>query len=204
MSQRLVDVLVSLVALVVLAPLLAVLAILVRLDSPGPVLFRQQRVGRHFRPFAIVKLRTMVPDAAGRGAAITAGGDSRVTRVGRVLRAAKLDELPQFWNVLKGDMSIVGPRPEVPRYVEQFRTDFEEILRVRPGITDLASVVYRHEEDVLARAADPEAAYVAEVLPAKLELARDYVRRRSLRLDLAIIGRTVLALFDRRRPTDDT
>jgi len=196
--KRIFDVSVSLLVLVALSPLLLLVALAVRFDSHGPVLFRHERVGRRFRRFQVLKFRTMVAGAPRMGGAVTVGGDPRITRIGHLLRRTKVDELPQFWNVLRGDMSIVGPRPEVPTYVERFRPDYEIILRVRPGITDPASLAYRHEAAVLARAADPEAAYVGQVLPAKLALAREYLRRPSLGRDLAIIWRTFLSLFDRR------
>ncbi len=191
MLKRVIDIALSVTALAALAPLLTFIAIGVLVDSGWPVLFGQARVGRGFRRFRIYKFRTM--RAGQQGPAITAAGDGRVTRVGRILRAAKLDELPQFWNVLKGDMSLVGPRPEIPEYVERFRDRYERILTVRPGITDLASVRFRNEEEYLARSQDPSRAYEEEVLPAKLDLAEEYLRRRSLRLDVAILLRTAQA-----------
>lgn len=191
MMKRMFDLLVSSLALLATAPLLLVLAVLVKLSSPGPVLFRQERVGRNFRRFRINKFRTMVVDAPSRGGQITVGEDPRVTRVGRFLRKTKLDELPQLFNVFLGEMSFVGPRPEVPKYVEMFRNDYEEVLRVRPGITDLASLKYRDESTLLGQAPDPEQMYVAQVLPDKIALAKEYIRQASLRYDLWIILRTV-------------
>lgn len=187
--KRLLDVAVSVGALAALAPVLAAIAVGVLVDSGRPVLFRQERVGRGFRRFRMYKFRTMANGARGPG--ITVAGDRRVTRLGRVLRATKLDELPQLWNVLKGEMSLVGPRPELPEYVERFRERYERILTVRPGITDLASVRFRSEEQWLARHEEPLRAYAEEVLPAKLELAEEYVERRSLWLDVRILARTV-------------
>lgn len=194
MIKRLIDVAGSAIGLLLVSPLLAVAAIAIKLTSPGPVLFRQERIGRGFRPFRILKLRTMHVRPPGEHLQITAGGDPRVTRVGRVLRRLKIDELPQLVNVLRGDMSLVGPRPEVGRYVEMFRADYEEVLRCRPGITDLASIKYRDEEAILAAAADPEDAYVTAVLPDKIALAKEYVRTRSTRLDLQIMARTLRIL----------
>ncbi|MBX3415381.1 MAG: sugar transferase [Pirellulales bacterium] len=194
MIKRAFDVGVSFVGLVLLAPLLLLVTLAVKATSPGPVLFRQERMGRGLRPFRINKFRTMVVDAPQRGAAITAGRDPRITRVGHVLRMTKIDELPQLINVLVGEMSFVGPRPEVPRYVEMFRHDYEEILRVRPGITDLASLKYRDEAALLGAAADPEAEYVEKILPDKIALAKDYIARQSLGLDLWIIVQTFLAV----------
>ena len=187
--KRLVDIVAAAAGLALLAPLLALIALAIKLDSPGPVLFRQQRVGRSFRRFWIYKFRTMKIDA--HGPEITVGGDRRVTRIGAFLRRAKLDELPQLLNILKGDMTIVGPRPEVPRYVEAFHRDYEEILTVRPGLTDLASLKYRDESALLGRASDPEGEYLQRILPDKIGLAKDYIRRSSLLFDLGLIGRTL-------------
>lgn len=192
--KRLIDFAASTAGIVLLSPLLLVAAVLVRLSSPGPVLFRQERIGRGFRPFTIYKFRTMVVDAPKLGAAITCGDDPRITTVGRFLRKTKIDELPQLFNVLRGDMSLVGPRPEVPRYVEMFRDDFAEILAVRPGITDLASITYRNESDILGRARDPQAEYVERILPDKIRLAKEYRHRSSVLFDLHLIVRTIAAI----------
>ncbi len=198
--KRIVDVLAASVGLIALSPLLVAIACLIKLSSRGPVFFRQLRVGRGWRTFRIFKFRTMVHDAAARGAPITVGDDNRITAAGRVLRKAKLDELPQLLNVLRGDMSLVGPRPEVPQYVERFRADYEEILQVRPGITDLASLRYRDEAAVLAQAGDPQQAYVQQVLPEKIRLAKEYVRHHSLAGDLRIVWLTIgHLLLDRFR-----
>lgn len=194
MMKRLFDIVASAVGLVVLSPALLLSAALVRFTSPGPVLFRQQRVGQGFRPFTIYKFRTMVVDAPKIGAAITCGDDPRITPIGLFLRKTKLDELPQLFNVLVGDMSLVGPRPEVPRYVEMFREDFADILAVRPGITDLASITYRNEAELLGRAADPQAEYVHRILPHKISLAKEYRQRSSVLFDFFLIVRTVAAI----------
>lgn len=190
MGKRVFDVVLSLTGLVLLSPLLLAVAVWVKLDSPGPVFFRQERVGRHGVPFRIHKFRTMVH--GGQGAQITVGADRRITRAGAVLRRAKLDELPQLIDVLKGDMSLVGPRPEVPRYVAMYPAALrDKVLSVRPGITDIASLEYRDESERLALAADPEQEYVNVVLPAKLQLAAQYVDRASLAFDLQLILRTM-------------
>ncbi len=195
MFKRLVDILLSGLGLVLLAPLLLVMAVWIKLDSRGPVLFRQQRVGRFGRPFMIHKFRTMAVDAPARGPQITVGADPRITRAGQVLRRSKLDELPQLWDVLRGAMSLVGPRPEVPKYVALYPDEMRELLlSVRPGITDLASLQYRDESAVLAAAADPERAYVEQVLPAKLALSSRYVREATLLGDLRLILATLSAL----------
>src|SRR5262245_56529865 len=143
--KRLLDIVVSVVGVICLLPLLLVVALLIKLDSTGPVFFRQTRMGRRFRPFQILKFRTMVQDSSTRGTSITVGDDPRITRVGCFLRKTKIDELPQLINVLKGEMTFVGPRPEVPQYVEMFRQDYEEIIKMRRGITNSASLSYRHE-----------------------------------------------------------
>jgi len=181
-----------------LSPLFVAVAFSIKLDSPGPVFFRQERIGRRFRSFRIYKFRTMVEDAPRRGSAITFGEDPRITRVGRILRKTKVDELPQLINVLRGDMSIVGPRPEVPAYVNRFRYQYERILQVRPGITDPASIRFRDEAEILAAFSNPEEAYLTSVLPDKLRLGEEYLRGSSLFSDLAVIVRTVAALFGRR------
>ncbi|MEP7175161.1 MAG: sugar transferase [Gemmatimonadales bacterium] len=194
MAKRALDVGLAGLGILMLSPLLAAVALAVVADSPGPVLFRQVRVGRRFRRFRILKFRTMVADADARGGVLTLAGDPRITRAGRLLRRLKLDELPQLFNVVAGDMSLVGPRPEVPEYVERFRAEFAEVLAIRPGLTDLASLKYRDEAAVLATAADPDAEYVRVILPDKLRLAREYAGRASLRLDLSIILRTIGAV----------
>lgn len=198
MAKRLFDLLLSSVGLLALAPLLLLIAALIKLDSPGPVMFRQERVGRFGRPFHIHKFRTMRHEPAEQGLQITVGADRRITRVGGFLRASKLDELPQLLDVWLGDMSLVGPRPEVPRYVAHYPAELrEKVLSVRPGITDIASIEYRDESAVLARAADPEHAYIHEVLPHKLALAAQYVERSSIWLDAWLIWRTLVAIVRR-------
>ncbi len=193
MAKRLFDVIASALGLLLLSPLLLAAAVWVRLDSPGPVLFRQRRVGRFGVPFTIHKFRTMRVEP---GAAITVGEDPRITRSGRVLRQTKLDELPQLWDVLRGAMSLVGPRPELPRYVELYPEALRRaVLAVRPGITDPASLAYSHEADLLAAAADPEREYRDVILPAKLRLSADYAARASLASDLKLIGRTLLRVL---------
>ena len=190
MIKRLFDVVAAVAGLLVLSPLFALVALAIKLTSRGPVFFRQERVGRDFQTFRIYKFRTMVVDAPRLGGQITAGRDPRITSIGHLLRKTKLDELPQLLNVLFGEMSLVGPRPEVPKYVEMFRPQFAEVLSVRPGITDLASVKYRDENEILGRADDPEAAYVNQVLPDKLALATEYVRRASFWFDVRLIFAT--------------
>lgn len=193
--KRSFDILVAAIGLVLLSPLLLLVAIGIKLDSHGPVFFRQQRIGKEFRPFFIYKFRTMVQNASEIGSPITIGMDPRITGIGRWLRKTKVDELPQIINVLKGEMSLVGPRPEVPRYVEMFRHDYEEILKLRPGITDLASLKYQNESEWLSQFDHPEREYVTHVLPEKIKLAKEYVQRASMSVDIALILKTVPKLF---------
>lgn len=196
--KRVLDFTVAAFGLAVCAPLFVLIALLIKLDSPGGVFFAHERVGRYGRKFKVLKFRTMVKNAPQLGGAVTAGGDPRITRIGKVLRQTKLDELPQLWNVLKGEMSLVGPRPEVEKYVQLWDPALREIvLSVRPGITGLTQIRYRHEEHLLAAQPDPEKYYREVLLPLKLQSDAEYVRNRSLRLDLWILGRTVAALFER-------
>jgi len=196
MAKRLFDLLTSMIGLLLLAPLFALIAIAIKADSRGPVFYRQQRVGRRGVPFRIHKFRTMVHDERDAGPQITVGGDARITRVGAVLRRHKLDELPQLIDVLQGTMSLVGPRPEVPRYVALYPPDLRDrVLSVRPGITDAASIAFRDESELLACVADPESEYVQVVLPRKLALAASYADAPSLAQDLRILWRTLRLLM---------
>ncbi len=190
MAKRTFDLLAAGVGLLLLSPLFVVVALAIKLDSQGPVFFRQARVGRGGRTFRIVKFRTMRERAEEAGGQLTVAGDPRVTRVGALLRKSKVDELPQLFNVVVGDMSLVGPRPEVPRYVAHYDARQRRVLDVRPGITDPASIAYRDENDLLDAATDPEAVYLDEIMPAKLEMNLAYLQRRSLAGDIAIIFRT--------------
>ncbi|HMN77397.1 MAG TPA: sugar transferase [Burkholderiaceae bacterium] len=193
MAKRAFDIILAGLALLLLAPLLVALGLWVRLDSPGPALFRQERVGRFGRTFRIHKFRTMVDGAP--GPQITVGADARITRAGAWLRAKKLDELPQLIDVLAGDMSLVGPRPELPRYVALYPDALrEKVLSVRPGITDPVSLGMADESARLARAADPEREYVEVLMPAKLREAAAYAERATLWSDLQVLARTLRLL----------
>ena len=195
MSKAVLDVVGAALGLLVLWPILAAMAIWIRIDSPGPVFFRQERVGRSGRIFRIHKFRTMVENAERMGGHITVGSDSRITRCGAFLRHTKLDELPQLIDVLLGHMSLVGPRPEVPKYVKLYPEDVRRIvLSVKPGITDPASIQYRNESALLAESADSELTYVRDILPVKLASYRHYVETRSLWGDVKIIFRTLAAI----------
>jgi lipopolysaccharide/colanic/teichoic acid biosynthesis glycosyltransferase len=190
------DLAASVLGLLGFLPMLALVAVLVKFSSPGPVFFRQERIGKGGRGFRLFKFRTM---SAGNGASpgFTPGDDSRVTRVGRVLRETKLDELPQLINVLAGDLSLVGPRPEVADYRSFYRGEFGRILEVRPGITDPASVKYRREESILALSEDPERTYVQSILPDKLRINLEYAGNISFGKDLKILGETFGSLLKR-------
>lgn len=198
-GKRVFDLAVAGAGLVLLAPVFAAIALAIRLDTPGPVFYRQQRVGRAGALFRIHKFRTMVHDPRGTGLEITAGADPRITRVGVFLRRTKLDELAQLIDVLEGTMSLVGPRPEVPRYVALYPQALrDKVLSVRPGITDLASIEFRDESELLARCDDPEREYVQVVMPRKLALAARYVDEASFATDLRLIGRTLATVWGRR------
>ena len=193
--KRTFDIGVSFVGLILLSLLMLLAALAIKLDSPGPIMFRQKRIGKGFHPFLIYKFRTM-QEASGRRRSLTVGDDPRITSSGRFLRRTKIDEIPQLINVLKGDMSFVGPRPEVPEFVELFREDYEETLTVRPGITDLASLKYRDEAAVLEQSENPEEEYLRRVLPDKINLSKEYIRRSSFFFDLTLILKTVRKLFE--------
>jgi lipopolysaccharide/colanic/teichoic acid biosynthesis glycosyltransferase len=197
MNKRIFDLVAAGAGLILLAPLFALVALWIRLDSPGPVFFRQQRVGRLGVHFDIFKFRTMASSAdAEAEAQLTIGRDRRITKAGKWLRYYKIDELPQLINVVRGEMSLVGPRPEVPRYVAYYPEAVREIvLSVAPGITDWASILYKDENAILGRSADPEKAYRETVLPAKLEYCVRYVRERTFWSDLQIIFTTLRALL---------
>lgn len=189
------DCTVAVVALLALVPVFLLVGLWIRLDSPGPVFFRQERVGRGGRIFRIHKFRTMVVNAPDRGPGITVGDDARITRAGRWLRSTKVDELPQLIDVLTGHMSLVGPRPELPRYVALYPPTLrEQVLAVRPGITDPASLRYADEAALLASAADPEREYCDVLLPAKLRLSADYARRATFTTDLRVLAQTLRLL----------
>lgn len=189
--KRFYDVVFSFAGLVVLSPVFLLIAALVKIADGGDVFYRQLRIGLHGRPFRICKFRTMVPAAEQAGPSVTKGGDVRVTWIGRILRRTKLDELPQLWNVLKGEMSLVGPRPEVPRYVQHYTAEQRDILRFKPGITDLATLCFRDEETLLGNTENLEEFYIQQCIPRKLELNREYARRANLLSDTWIILRTV-------------
>jgi lipopolysaccharide/colanic/teichoic acid biosynthesis glycosyltransferase len=195
--KRVVDFVFSACGLIVLLPVITVVAVMVRLTSAGPAFIRQLRVGRNGRTFNMLKIRTMTMLQDAEKGSFEAGSSARVTHIGRVLRKTKLDELLQLWNVLKGDMALVGPRPEVRKWVDAYPDHWGSILTVRPGITDPGAIEFRHEEDILAAQLDPETYYRNVILPRKLDLYEEYVQTRSLLGDLWILLRTVWAVIAR-------
>jgi len=197
-AKRLFDLAAASLALLLLSPLLLVVALWIKLDSPGPVFFRQRRTGRHGVPFDIHKFRSMVVNAPALGPAFTVGADPRITRAGQWMRHTRVDELPQLFDVLAGHMSLVGPRPELPEYVALYPAALRErVLSVRPGITDPASLLFIDESAQLARAADPQREYVEVIMPRKLQCAADYAQSAGLWSDLGVLARTLRLLWTR-------
>ena len=196
MGKRVFDLVFSTLGLMLLSPFFFTVALWIKWNSPGPVFFRQHRVGKGEKPFRIFKFRTMVTDAENRGGKITYSGDPRITSAGQFLRRFKLDELPQLINVVKGEMSLVGPRPEVPEYVAHYPPpDREKVLSVPPGITDNASLEFRDENELLAGKTDVDRVYREEILPIKLDYYIKYVENRSFGEDLRVIMKTIVAIF---------
>jgi len=196
--KRLFDLFASFFGLILLSPIFAFAALWIRIDSKGPIFFRQERVGFQGSLFRIHKFRTMISDAENKGSQITVGADSRITAAGSFLRKYKLDELPQLIDVLAGNMSLVGPRPEMPKYIDCYSDDEKnDVLSVKPGITDNASIEFRNENELLANSKDPEVVYINEVLPRKIFLYRKYAREHSFFGDLMIIFKTIFLLIKR-------
>lgn len=193
--KRAIDIIASLLVLVIFSPILLLLALAIKLDSPGPVFYRQVRVGRYNRDFEIYKFRTMVQNADKIGPAVTTGGDSRITRMGKLIRRCRLDEFSQLINVLNGSMSLVGPRPEVRRYVDAYTPEGMSTLLVRPGITAPSSIAFKDEDRLLVASGDPDQIYIQQILPPKTELNLKYVREISVRGDIKIIFKTIAAVI---------
>ncbi|MCL4442076.1 MAG: sugar transferase [Firmicutes bacterium] len=190
--KRIFDLTLSVLGLLILLPVLILTAILIKCSSPGPVLFKQERIGLNGQPFQIIKLRTMVVDAEKSGRQITVYDDPRITKVGKYLRKFKIDELPQLYNIFKGEMSLVGPRPEVSKYVEMYSEQQLAVLSVKPGITDYASIEFRNEDELLALSDNPEQVYIEIIMPYKLKLGLKYIKDMSLITDLKILLFTLL------------
>lgn len=198
LAKRIFDIIISLIGLLLLAPILLVIIILIKMDSSGPIFYRGARVGKKGRLFSTFKFRTMVEDAETKGGSSTADDDPRITHIGRILRKYKLDELPQLFDVLRGKMSIVGPRPEVKHYVDMFTEEEKSILSVRPGITDWATLWNSDEGALLAGILDPEKAYMVKIRPEKIRLQLKYIRERSFLVDIKIILLTLKAVLQKK------
>lgn len=190
-SKRIFDILFSSIGLILISPILLVISIIIKITSEGPILFKQVRVGKDNKDFKILKFRTMIVDADKKGLKITVKDDPRITKIGKLLRKTKLDELPQLFNVLLGDMSFVGPRPEVRKYVDLYTEEQKQVLSVRPGITDLASIKYRNENELLDQSTNPEDTYINEIMPSKLKINLDYVKNINLVNDIKLILLTI-------------
>ncbi|MBL0053649.1 MAG: sugar transferase [Bacteroidetes bacterium] len=195
MIKRVFDISSSIVALVILAPVFIAISLVIKFNSAGPIFYLQKRVGKNNKDFSIYKFRTMKVNSDKAGLLTVGMNDSRITTVGVVLRKYKLDELPQLLNVLIGDMSIVGPRPEVRKYVDMYNAEQLEVLSVKPGITDYASILYSQENELLTKAADPEKEYIENIMPHKLQLNVEYIRTHNFLVDLKIIAKTVAKIF---------
>ena len=190
--KRIFDFLLSLFGIIILSPIFIIVSIAIKLDSKGSILFLQKRVGRHGKEFNIYKFRTMVTDAEKLGKQITVGKDNRITKVGAFLRKFKIDELPQLLNVLKGDMSLVGPRPEVPKYVALYNEEQRKVLDIRPGITDMASLRYKDENDILGKVDNPEEYYINVIMKDKLNLNLEYIEKSNVFFDIYLILKTII------------
>lgn len=190
--KRVFDFVAALIGIIIISPILIVVSIAIKLDSPGKIMFLQKRVGKDEQEFYIYKFRTMVTDAEKLGKQITVGKDNRITKVGAFLRKYKIDELPQLFNVLKGDMSLVGPRPEVPKYVALYNDEQKKVLSVRPGITDLASLRYSDENEILGKVDNPEEYYINVIMKDKLNLNLEYIEKSNLFFDISLIIKTII------------
>lgn len=194
-TKRLLDLILTIPGLIVISPILIIVYVIVYAEDRGPVFFRQSRVGLNGKSFKMFKFRTMIVDAEKYGGQLTVGKDARITRVGYWLRKFKLDELPQLFNVVTGEMSLVGPRPEVIRYVELYNDEQRRVLKLKPGITDLASIKYSNENDILANSADPDKAYIEQIMPEKIAINLDYAVSASLVADFVVILKTIAKIF---------
>ena len=193
--KRFLDFLLSLLGLILLFPVFVIIALLIKKEDGGSIFFKQTRMGQNGKPFKIYKFRTMVENAEKLGALVTKGEDPRITKIGKVLRKYKLDELPQLINVLKGEMSLVGPRPEVPKYVEAYKEKYEQILTVKPGITDFAAVEFIDEERILKDAENPEEVYLKKILPVKIKYYEKYIKEIGFLTDIKLIFKTLIRIF---------
>lgn len=194
--KRLFDLFCTVPGMIVLSPLFLIVSLIIKLTDNGPVFFKQERIGYRGKPFKMLKFRTMIVDAEKLGGQLTVGNDKRITKIGAILRRMKIDELPQLFNVLEGEMSLVGPRPEVPKYVQMYSDKQRLVLELVPGITDPASIKFRNESEILAMADDPEQVYVENIMPEKIRLNLEYARDASLISDIKTVLQTILKIFD--------
>ncbi len=194
--KRIFDILFSIIGLALLMPIFLLLALLILLDSKGGIFYKQIRVGKNGKDFLLLKFRSMKTDADKKGLLTVGGNDSRITRIGYYIRKYKLDELPQLINVLKDDMSLVGPRPEVRKYVSLYNSEQQKVLNIKPGITDYASIEFSNENEILGKVSNPEQVYINEIMPAKLQLNLKYIREQSMITDIKIILRTILRIIN--------
>ncbi|EIF2086634.1 sugar transferase [Clostridium perfringens] len=196
-AKRMFDLFFSLIGIIITIPIFILVSIMIKLTSKGPIIFKQERVGKNKKIFYIYKFRTMTDcDDRASDRQVTVINDQRITRIGRILRKYKIDELPQLYNVLKGDMSFVGPRPEVKKYVKFYEEEYDEILKIKPGITDLASIEYIDENTIISKYSDPEKIYIEEVLPKKLMLNKRYIEEMSIKNDILLILKTIKKIIN--------
>jgi len=196
-GKRIFDLVLSIPSLVILSPVFLLSAILIKIETPGPISFTQERIGRNGKVFKLYKFRTMVKDASKIGPSITPANDPRITKLGKLLRKFKVDEMLQIFNVVKGDMSVIGPRPEIRKYIDKFEDDYSEVLKIKPGMTDYALIAFRNEEKILSKFDDIEEGYVKEVMPEKIKLYRKYMGEMSLTTDVRIFFRTIWEILSR-------
>ena len=196
-AKRMFDLFFSLIGIIITIPIFILVSIMIKLTSKGPIIFKQERVGKNKKIFYIYKFRTMTDcDDRASDRQVSVINDQRITRIGRILRKYKIDELPQLYNVLKGDMSFVGPRPEVKKYVKFYEEEYDEILKIKPGITDLASIEYIDENTIISKYSDPEKIYIEEVLPKKLMLNKRYIEEMSIKNDILLILKTIKKIIN--------
>jgi lipopolysaccharide/colanic/teichoic acid biosynthesis glycosyltransferase len=196
-GKRVFDLILSIPSIIILSPVFLISALLIKIETPGPVSFNQERIGREGRPFNLYKFRTMVKNASSIGPSVTPANDARITRAGRLLRKFKVDEMLQIFNIVKGDMSVIGPRPELRKYVDEFKDDYREILRIKPGMTDYALIAFRNEEEILSKFDNVEEGYVKEIMPEKIKLYRKYLNEMSLGTDIRIFFGTIMEILRR-------
>lgn len=200
--KRFLDILLSSFVLFIFSPFFYLIIVMIKIDSPGKAFFKQTRIGHAMQPFNLIKFRTMVFSEEAKKSEFEPGDGSRVTKIGSILRRTKIDELPEVFNVLTGDMAIVGPRPEVERYVKMYPESFQKILEIRPGLSDFASIKYRNEENILAKQSDPEYFYSKVILPEKLRLSEKYVSNVSWKIDLQIMKNTIKSILTKLNQED--